>query len=133
MTTKSDGSSLEILKRRLDALQKRVWAAELRERAQHAIPLIGKCFRYRNSYSCPKDDSERWWLYRRVLRMSASGRLLVFQFQTDHCGQITIEPGSTVIDHESIGERISLRQFEHAWMVLLTKLTRTLNREGVIR
>src|SRR6185312_4073195 len=69
MAADAKSENLEVLTRRRDALNQRIWAVEKRERAQHAEKLVGRCFRYRNSYSCPKDESERWWLYRRVLRL----------------------------------------------------------------
>jgi hypothetical protein len=25
--------------------------------------LVGKCFRYQNSYSCPKTPKDYWWMY----------------------------------------------------------------------
>lgn len=61
-----------------------------RRRAENAA-LVGKTFKYRNSYSCPEKASDYWWLYAKVTKMDTDGTLSLFTFETDKCGRIRIE------------------------------------------
>ena len=48
--------------------------------------LIGKCFHFRNSYSCPDGDADRWWLYMRVLGVKGM-ELECESFEPDRYGE----------------------------------------------
>lgn len=50
----------------------------------------GKCFKYRNHYSLPK-EGEDWWLYVHVVGL-IGGALVVNEFQTDHLGKVIFHP-----------------------------------------
>lgn len=53
-----------------------------------ATEFVGRCFKYRNSFSCPKGPEDRWWVYAKVLD-SEGGAL---QFQRDKNGMWRVEP-----------------------------------------
>jgi hypothetical protein len=80
------------------------------ERAKH---LLGKCYRYSNSYG----SDTRWWLYRRVTAVDKRGWLTLFDFQ--HCtdNRFEIRPAHTCISPDGLGEPITLKQFQQAWKV----------------
>lgn len=61
-----------------------------RERGR-ALALVGKCYAYRNSYSCPKSSSDYWTLYLRVVGVTEHGNVRIVQFQVDKDGRISIE------------------------------------------
>lgn len=86
--------------------------------------LAGKCFRYRNSYSCPEKPSDYWYIYRRVVGHTDYS-VTTFDVQRDSYGLIKIEPNSDTIFStwgsvdsaevkNRLGESISLRQFNAA-------------------
>ena len=41
--------------------------------------LVGKCFKYRNCYSCPQTVNDYWWLYIRVTKGGSSPECTEFQ------------------------------------------------------
>lgn len=53
--------------------------------------LIGKCFKYKNNYSCPEKPSDYWFLYVRIDSLSKDGDLFSTQFQTDMYGKFLFE------------------------------------------
>ena len=84
--------------------------------------LLGKCFRMRNSYSCPKSDADRWWFYCRVVQV-ADGSLKALTFQNDNQGRITIEDRThfsalSLADYEEISDA----QFLKAWDSFLSDI-----------
>ena len=123
-------SELDELRKQAAAITQRIYSLEDQARSDANKGLAGKCFRYRNSYSCPKDDSERWWLYRRVTSVGKDGHLQVFQFQTDQYGKTEIEFAK---DRSSnLGEPITLKQFRHAWRITARMLNDRAREAGAI-
>ncbi len=62
------------------------------EQSRRAINerLVGKCFVYRNCYSCPKTDADYWWLYIRIIRLDEDGDLYATEFQIDAHGSLAL-------------------------------------------
>lgn len=110
----------ESLRKQAAVIRDKITRIEDKRRFEESVALQGKCFRYRNSYSCPKDDSERWWLYQRVLRVTKDGWLVVFRFQTDQYGKTEIEPEHRSMS--SLGEPITAKQFQYAWKVAVARI-----------
>lgn len=52
--------------------------------------LVGKCYKYRNSYSCPERPQDYWWLYVVVTGLERSS-LNLFMFERDINGKIEIK------------------------------------------
>lgn len=82
--------------------------------------LLGRCFRMRNSYSCPESDADRWWFYCRVVAVE-DGALKALTFQNDNQGRITVENEThfsalSLADYEEISEA----QFLKEWGALLS-------------
>lgn len=104
--------------KRLQAERKRVneriGAIEMAARDKENTALVGRCFKFRNSYSCPEKPSDYWWLYLVVLK-AAKGGLYTFEFQTDRHGEFDIKPRGF---HYNIGDdyqQISRTEFDRAW------------------
>lgn len=58
-----------------------------REKRAKVLPLVGKCFKYRNSYSF----GESWWLYAIVIGTTEGQKMpRAITFQDDGQGQISI-------------------------------------------
>lgn len=75
---KAAAKSRESIGRQLKAAEKAEQAArdkrrELQDRhfAEVELPKmrkqVGKCYKYRNCYSCPQYDADYWWLYIKVI------------------------------------------------------------------
>ena len=76
--------------------------------------LIGKCYKYRNSYSLPEEPDDYWWVYTLIVGAEGSS-LKVFRFQTDRNGTIEIE---TDLDLPALTEsyqEIGRTEFLQAW------------------
>lgn len=91
---------------------------EAKERAERNASLVGKCFRYHNSYG---GGYEKWWLYARVIGVDEWGQPLLFKFQTTSSDEIQIEPAARgpAID---MYEPISNPQFFAAWQALQLRI-----------
>lgn len=63
--------------------------AEDVRRAEADRKYVGKCFRYRNSYSA----GNGWWLYCIVTHMDEHRTLRGWKFQKDNDGRVSIETG----------------------------------------
>jgi hypothetical protein len=115
--SEGDAVSKELQDLRLQAseLRERISRLESVERHKENAKLIGKCFVYRNCYSCPSGPEDYWNLYQRITAMTKDGNLRVFSFQTDKDGQITIESRSRSAG--SLGEPLSPAKFRAAWKV----------------
>lgn len=96
----------------------RISEIEAADRAKKQAPLVGRTFRYMNSYS----GSERWPLYVLVKSVDDYGWLTVFQFQTDSNGQATIQPSETRIHLSDGYEPITRKRFDKAWAELRSSL-----------
>jgi len=99
-------------------INSRIWEIKREENNERNQKLIGKCYRYRNSFG---NENEGWWLYIRVLEIE-DGNLIVHRFQTDRNGRIEIEPRR--VEWDSVGstyEEVSKEDFWVAWDTL--KLT----------
>lgn len=80
------------------------------ERREEVEAHIGKCFRYRNSYSMPNKPSDYWFIYFRVIGTAQYGNALCFRFQTDKYGEFILHPKyATGLNH--LGQEISEKQF----------------------
>lgn len=86
---------------------------ERQERVEDKLVLIGQCFRYRNSYSCPQSESDKWWMYRKILGVDDDGALMATTFQIDRNGKAEIEYGNA-FNTVSGWERITEAQYKEA-------------------
>jgi hypothetical protein len=116
--SKRKTETVESLTEKARVIRDKIDRIESAERIELANKVVGKCFRYRNCYSCPQSDADYWWLYRRVTMVDSHGWLRVFDFQKDKDGKIWIEPESRAMSPQSLGEPITLKQFQHAWKTL---------------
>lgn len=74
-----------------DEVQKR----EELKRERFLKEFIGKYYKYKNSYSCPQEEKDYWWLYIHIIEVK-DGWLRVFEFQKDQYGKIIIEDNATM-------------------------------------
>lgn len=82
---------------------------------------LGKCFKYRNNFSCPKKPSDYWWLYTEVISFDADC-LHVWSFQTDARGEIYINSKEQQFAPMNGHVEIKKSEFETAWKKLKAKV-----------
>src|SRR5581483_1710586 len=73
------------------AVGEKIDAIKTKERKAANQKKVGRYYKTRNSYSCPENPSDYWWLYAKCTRMDNEGFLYAFKFQTDKYGKIEIE------------------------------------------
>lgn len=76
------------LRDKINKYNQAYWKLEEAENERDAKKFIGKCFKYRNCYSCPEKPSDYWWLYGVVIE-AEDGSVELFYFQKDSHGQFT--------------------------------------------
>lgn len=85
--------------------------------------LVGTCWKYRNSYSCPERESDYWWMYIIVTSINDdSTTLRVAVIQQDSYGEIRIETNRYY--HENMLQTpIKRKEFDGAWDSLIASIT----------
>jgi len=96
---------------------------ETAERLLHNDGLVGKCYKYRNCFSCPEAESDYWWLYVRVDKLSESGTPVTFGFQTDKYGTVSIEADKHNFTIGDDWAQISEKEFTREWNKLKKNLS----------
>lgn len=61
--------------------------------------LLGTYWKYKNCYSCPNNESDYWFLFRRVESISGY-ELLCSEFQVDKYGKLEIELSHRTITND---------------------------------
>lgn len=94
-------------------------AIEESERQSELMEYVGKYFKFRNSYSCPNGEEDKWWLYKKV---TAEGDdLTVLNFQRDVHGRIDISHERLFCKLSGVIE-ISREEFVAAWETILKEI-----------
>jgi hypothetical protein len=105
-------SELDDLRQQRYALTERINEIEQAERQRDLSALVGRSFRYRNCYSCPESEAERWWMYTRITGVH-EGTLQGLRFQTDKNGKAEIE-ACDVWGLSTLGDEIDAATFNDA-------------------
>ena len=92
---------------------------EDKEKEKQLKPLIGKCFKYRNS----SGGDDWWWFYQKVLGLNNHTWLEVFNFQKSSYGRWEIHFNDTAISLLDGFTQISEEEFNQAWKECLTELS----------
>jgi len=97
-----------------------------RVESKELLPLYkkkyeGKYFKYRNCYSCPKDESEKWWMYVKVEKVTQLRWMQGFTFQTDMYGKVAIEQ-EKALSESSCQVAITKKEFDAAYKRMLKRI-----------
>lgn len=84
-------SNKEKLLEKMRVLQAQLDEIEEKENRVRYGGLTGKCFAYRNCYSCPEKPSDYWYTYVQVLSVEGS-HADALCFDIDKDGRVSIEP-----------------------------------------
>ena len=115
MTTEKERLQ-EIARKGADA-RRELHDIETEEATKKNAGLVGKCFKYSNSYG---GGSERWWLYSEILGVDGN-YFKTLAFQECEYGTITIETKECSGGHLQEVE-ITKRVFDAQFRLLLDKL-----------
>lgn len=84
--------------------------------------LEGKCFKYKNSYSLPENESDYWFKYIKILKIEKENinkrnqeilcTCKTFSFQKDKYGEIKINPNDNDYVHFLIKNNIEITNDE---------------------
>ena len=93
-----------------------LYGIEGAKKAKTNAKFVGKFYKYRNCYSCPKSPEDYWWYYVAVTNMANDGVLMGWSFQKDQYGKIDI--GINEPHHVAEGNgyhKITKREFYEAY------------------
>jgi hypothetical protein len=97
---------LERLKSERQDLSNKIWEMQRKEKIARNNELIGKCYKYRNSYG---SDTE-WWLYSRVVSVDEDGYMLANSFQDDGEGRLEVRRSASFMP---LGGEIEITEVEY--------------------
>lgn len=118
-------TNVETLKQQARQIADKIGRIENAERYEQNKAMEGRCFKFRNNYSCPEKPSDYWWLYTRVTKVTRD-HIHVQQFQTDKYGEVTISLDKTYYRHlpgSYQANEIKLAEFERQWKALKKRIT----------
>jgi hypothetical protein len=108
-------SNIEELRKQSAALRDKIDAHERKEQREAAKALLGKCFKYKNCYSCPQTAKDYWWMYARVVKVGDYGHLQMATFQVDSNGDVSAKgekfTPQSMLDGRGGYQPITLREF----------------------
>jgi hypothetical protein len=94
---------------------------EMEERTIECAKLFGRCYKYRNSYSCPQTEADYFHLYMLVTG-NEDGGIRQFTFQTDCQGKVEIRDNEWHTGLLGGYVEIPRREFDREWKKVLTRL-----------
>ncbi len=94
------------------------------ERRAENAALVGKTFKYRNNYSCPKKPSDYWYLYVKVTGMNRDGSLKLFTFETDKYRHIVIGVDRHMYGLDESYKPISAAEYRKALAALKARVAK---------
>lgn len=115
----------EQLEAELRPIQNALGKLRDQEAKKEAAAVVGKCFKYRNCYSCPSKASDYWWMYIKVT--GATHWPQTFEFQTDKYGHLTVKTDkmAIVVGKEGNGYTpITVKEFNAAWRTVQQRIAR---------
>lgn len=109
-------------------LRVELYKLEAIEKHEFNLPLIGKCFKYRNSFSCPETDADYWWQYEKIIGIdNDTDQLKVWTFEHNKDNTISICFSENRYSVLPESKEISNEEFMQAWEALVNKI---IAREG---
>lgn len=114
--------NMDALKSEARKINEKISRIEHDARATENKQHIGRCFKYRNSYSCPEKPSDYWWLYIRVTGLLKDGSVEYTEFQIDKYGEVTIKAKKQMYWVRDGYRPISKSEFDRAWRRTMEKI-----------
>lgn len=87
-------NELEKKQKEMWRLREEIRELEDKERREKEWPVWkereGTYWKFRNSYSCPESDADRWWIYRRIKNVTPDGYMDTIDVQIDVNGRLDV-------------------------------------------
>lgn len=113
MTDKTIAAKKNKLQQTIVRARDELSAIEGRERTAKNRKYLGKFYKLRNHYSCPRDESDYWNLYIKITGMTQHGNIESVRFQTDKQGRMEFDKSSMLDIYDEIIE-ISEKEYQQA-------------------
>jgi len=94
---------------------------EDQERYDRDIQYVGKYYKIRNNFSCPKEEKDYWWFYMNIYCMGENDELLSFNFEKTSENKINIDTREYASLYDGWIE-ITKEEFWEAWEKLMSDL-----------
>lgn len=117
----------EQLKEEATQIQEELRKRSAEERRKASEGLVGKCFVYRNCYSCPKGPDDYWNLYSRVTGLDARGTPTGVTMEDDGQGFICVNQGCLT----ELTQEIPQHEWDAAVRTHLARIESLLTGDGV--
>lgn len=123
-------TELERINAEMEILHGRRRELEDKEFAEVTLPImcnmVGKTYKYRNSYSCPESDADYWWMYMRVAGASENG-LVIITAGKDFRGRVNIQTQGSAFPILDGYIEIDVKEFDMAVTGILSEAHSMLN------
>ena len=78
---------LDKLRNQYAQIRDQIHEIEHKEFVKEKRDIVGKCFKFKNSYSCPETEADYWWAYKRITGLDKSANCFTsFSFEIDRDG-----------------------------------------------
>lgn len=128
----------EELRKQLAEIEKQERQNLIKTEYPKFLPLVGKCFKFKNSYSLPEKPSDYWYMYSKIVSITPDdiymagtpnnkvlARCTAVTFQTDKYGSININPHHYTYVH-CLGEEIDIHEFNKEFDKVLEKIKKVI-------
>lgn len=113
MKTKTKPTTIAQMRKQRDALSAQISHIERRERGKTNSLLVGKCFKFLNSYG----SGDKWWLYARITKAGEYWPEAM-KFQITSMKEAKVEVEDTFTGTDGYIE-ISREEYDAAWQSFL--------------
>ena len=93
-----------------------------KETAKTYVALVGRCYKFRNCFSCPKDDGDYWYIYKQCLRIEDEKPIFLC-FENDKNGKISIYFDSRHAEYSGWAE-VDLKDFWAEWLKMKANISK---------
>lgn len=119
-------SELKQLERKRAEVNQQIWAIEHAKDEARSSAVVGRCFKYLNSYG----SGDKWWLYFKAERFDG-GQVIgpKFEHRTGgYGGELIVEPLSHVFSHMQGYVEIDADEYEAALTDFVGAVTKAVGR-----
>ena len=107
----------------IDPLLDELSAIQEEKKRKEELSLLGKCFKFHNSYHSLETDSDPWWVYRKITGFN-DGSLSSTSFQIDPEGNVDVRFDERLFSITPKWQEISEAEYQSAWADFLYVLYR---------
>jgi hypothetical protein len=117
----------EIVRKKYEKVRKQLDEIESNKEIKENNKLVGKCFKYLNSYSSP---SEKWWLYKKIIKGDKNLKSMEFEHTALDIYEVKMNHwthSNSLFNHIEI----SSEEFNLAWLEFKKSLIESGDKYGI--